>query len=65
MEIKMKKGKKNELFNFGKGWGTIIFCLLMFWFYAGMVNDSSNQNMRRQFKYRSSRSGRKTWHSGG
>ena len=38
----MKKGKKNELFNFGKGWGTIIFCLLMFWFYAGMVNDSSN-----------------------
>ena len=38
----MKKGNKNELFNFGKGWGTIIFCLLMFWFYAGMVNDSSN-----------------------
>lgn len=35
----MKKGNKNELFNFGKGWGTIIFCLLMFWFYAGMVND--------------------------
>lgn len=38
----MSKGKKNELFSFGKGWGTIIFCLLMFWFYAGMVNDSSN-----------------------
>ena len=34
--------KKDELFNFGKGWGTIIYCLLMFWFYAGMVNDSSN-----------------------
>ena len=34
--------KKNQLFKFGKGWGTIIFCLLMFWFYAGMVNDSTN-----------------------
>lgn len=34
--------KKSELFGFGKGWGTIIYCLLMFWFYAGMVNDSSN-----------------------
>lgn len=33
---------KGELFGFGKGWGTIIYCLLMFWFYAGMVNDSSN-----------------------
>ena len=41
-EIIMKKSKKNELFGFGKGWGTIIYCLLMFWFYAGMVNDSSN-----------------------
>ncbi|MDO4733862.1 MAG: MFS transporter [Lachnospiraceae bacterium] len=38
----MKKGKVKELFGFGKGWGTIIYCLLMFWFYAGMVNDSSN-----------------------
>lgn len=38
----MKTSKKNELFGFGKGWVTIIFCLLMFWFYAGMVNDSSN-----------------------
>ena len=38
----MKKGNKNELFNFGKGWGTIIFCLLMFWFYVGMINDGSN-----------------------
>ena len=28
---------KSELFGFGKGWGTIIYCLLMFWFYAGMV----------------------------
>lgn len=38
----MKQSKFKELFGFGKGWGTIIYCLLMFWFYAGMVNDSSN-----------------------
>ena len=38
----MNKSKKNELFGFGKGWGTILYCLLIFWFYAGMVNDSSN-----------------------
>lgn len=38
----MKRGKQSEVFGFGKGWVTIIFCLLMFWFYAGMVNDSSN-----------------------
>lgn len=37
-----KEAKKSELFGFGKGWGTILYCLLMFWFYAGMVNDSSN-----------------------
>ncbi len=38
----MKTKKQNELFGFGKGWLTILYCLLMFWFYAGMVNDSSN-----------------------
>lgn len=38
----MEKQKKSELFGFGKGWITILYCLLMFWFYAGMVNDSSN-----------------------
>lgn len=38
----MNGSKKGELFGFGKGWGTILYCLLMFWFYAGMVNDSSN-----------------------
>lgn len=37
------KNEKNSLIRFGKaGWGTIIYCLLMFWFYAGMVNDSTN-----------------------
>lgn len=38
----MGESRKKELFGFGKGWGTILYCLLMFWFYAGMVNDSSN-----------------------
>lgn len=38
----MSKEKKNSFFDFGKGWGIIIFGLLMFWFYAGMVNDSTN-----------------------
>lgn len=33
---------KSKLFSFGRGWWTILYCLLMFWFYAGMVNDSSN-----------------------
>lgn len=37
-----EKNRKSELFGFGKGWWTILYCLLMFWFYAGMVNDSSN-----------------------
>lgn len=28
---------------FGKaGWGTIIYCMAMFWFYVGFVNDGSN-----------------------
>ncbi|SDB35838.1 hypothetical protein [Eubacterium oxidoreducens] len=33
----MNRTKRNELFGFGKGCGTILYCLLMFWFYAGMV----------------------------
>ncbi|MBE6034955.1 MAG: MFS transporter [Clostridiales bacterium] len=34
---------KNSLVNFGvAGWGTIIYCLLMFFFYVGMVNDGTN-----------------------
>lgn len=36
-------GNKNTIFRFGGwGWLTIIFCLLMFWFYVGMVNDGTN-----------------------
>lgn len=39
----MKDGNKNSVVNFGKyGWLTIIYCLLMFWFYVGFVNDGSN-----------------------
>ena len=35
-------GNKNSVFNFGVGWVTIIYGLLMFWFYVGMCNDGSN-----------------------
>lgn len=39
----MKDDNKNSVVNFGKyGWLTIIYCLLMFWFYVGFVNDGSN-----------------------
>lgn len=38
-----KVGKKASISNFGKhGWGVIIYCAAMFWFYVGMVNDGSN-----------------------
>ena len=34
---------KQSLSNFGKaGWGTILYCLLMFFFYVGMINDGTN-----------------------
>ncbi|MDR2939739.1 MAG: MFS transporter [Clostridiales bacterium] len=39
----MDTGNKNSIIKFGKyGWGTILYCLLMFWFYVGFVNDGSN-----------------------
>ena len=38
-----KKQKNNSLFNFGKaGWGTIIFCMAMFWFFVGFCTDGNN-----------------------
>ena len=37
----MPDGNKNSVFNFGPGWFTIIYCLLMFWFYVGMCNAGS------------------------
>lgn len=37
-----KKGK-SLIGGFGRdGWGIIIYCAAMFWFYVGMVNDGSN-----------------------
>ncbi|ONI38848.1 MFS transporter permease [Candidatus Epulonipiscium fishelsonii] len=36
------KGKKVNIANFGKGWGIILYCLAMFWFYVGMCNDGTN-----------------------
>lgn len=39
----MDKNKKQNIANFGKyGWLTIFYCMLMFWFYVGMVNDGTN-----------------------
>lgn len=39
----MQNGNKNSVVNFGKaGWGTILYCMAMFWFYVGFVNDGSN-----------------------
>lgn len=41
----MSKVKKDKpvIGGFGRdGWGTIIYCAAMFWFYVGMVNDGSN-----------------------
>lgn len=46
MSIKGKNssdGNKNSIINFGAaGWGTILYCMAMFWFYVGFVNDGSN-----------------------
>lgn len=43
-EKKKKTGdNRNSVVDFGGwGWFTIIYMLLMFWFYVGMVNDGSN-----------------------
>ena len=41
----MEKNKKNgnSLVSFGKaGWGTIIFCMAMFWFFVGFCTDGNN-----------------------
>ncbi len=39
----MDNGNKNSVVKFGTaGWTVIIYCLLMFWFYVGMINDGSN-----------------------
>lgn len=39
----MKKYNRNSVVGFGfHGWFHIIYMLLMFWFYVGMINDGSN-----------------------
>nr|WP_320133387.1 MFS transporter [uncultured Holophaga sp.] len=39
----MQAQQKNSAFAFGlAGWGTILYCLVMFFFYVGMVNDGTN-----------------------
>ena len=35
-------GNKNSVVNFGAGWVVILYCLLMFFLYVGMCNDSAN-----------------------
>ena len=38
-----KSTTKQGMNDFGKaGWGTILYCLLMFFFYVGMINDGTN-----------------------
>lgn len=34
--------EKQSMNNFGIGWGTILYCLLMFFLYVGMSNDGTN-----------------------
>lgn len=42
-KVGMRDGNKNSVINFGKpGWGIIFYCMAMFWFYVGFVNDGSN-----------------------
>jgi len=39
----MSNESKTSISNFGRsGWGVVIYCAAMFWFYVGMVNDGSN-----------------------
>ena len=34
--------EKQSMNNFGIGWGTILYCLLMLFLYVGMINDGTN-----------------------
>ena len=34
--------EKQSMNNFGIGWGTILYCLIMFFLYVGMINDGTN-----------------------
>ena len=38
----MGNDNRSSVTNFGKGWEVIFYCMGIFWFYVGMVNDGSN-----------------------
>ena len=47
MRNRKHDGNKSSVVNFGvQGWVPILYCLLMFWLYAGMVNSGSNVTAR-------------------
>ena len=49
MRNRKHDGNKSSVVNFGvQGWVTILYCLLMFWLYAGMVNSGSNSHRMHQ-----------------
>jgi MFS family permease len=43
IDLNPETKENHSVVAFGKaGWGTIIYCMAMFWFYVGFVNDGSN-----------------------
>ena len=43
IDLSPETKENHSVVAFGKaGWGTIIYCMAMFWFYVGFVNDGSN-----------------------
>lgn len=43
IDLEEDNKENHSAFAFGKaGWGVIIYCMAMFWFYVGFVNDGSN-----------------------
>ncbi len=43
IDLEPKNKENHSIVNFGKaGWGIIFYCMAMFWFYVGFVNDGSN-----------------------
>ncbi|MCD8300859.1 MAG: MFS transporter [Clostridiales bacterium] len=43
IDLNQNSKAEHSVVNFGKaGWGIIFYCMAMFWFYVGFVNDGSN-----------------------
>lgn len=43
IDLEPENKENHSVVNFGKaGWGIIFYCMAMFWFYVGFVNDGSN-----------------------